>query len=78
MNWMPSNILVFGIVLLFVGGILAMKGVVREDANTVHASHLPVRVTLRRSLPRRGVCPVGIALIVAGVLCIAASYFMRL
>jgi hypothetical protein len=75
---MASDILAFGIVLLLVGGILAMKGVAREDANTAPASHQPVRIGIRRSLPRHGVCPIGVALMVAGALAIVASYLVRL
>jgi hypothetical protein len=78
MHPMASGILTFGIVLLFVGGILAMKGVAHEDANTAPASHLPVRIAIRRSLPRHGVCPIGVALIVAGALAVVASYLVRM
>jgi hypothetical protein len=78
MNSMPSDVLIFGIVIFVIGGVLAMKGVIKDDAEKAPASHVPVQASLRRSLPRHGICPVGVALMVVGAVCVIGSYFVRL
>ena len=78
MTWMPSDILLFGLLLFVIGGVLAMKGTIHHDANTVPPAHHRVHMTLRRTLPRHGICRVGVTLMVIGVGCLFASYLVRL
>ena len=78
MIWMPSDMLLFGLVLFVIGGVLAMKGTIRHDANTAPPAHHPVHMTLRRSLPLHGICPVGLTIMIIGVACVVASYLVRL
>lgn len=78
MYWMPSWILLLGLLLFIVGGLMAMKGVINEDARSAPVGDHPVRMNFRRRLPRHGICPVGVTLVVVGLICVVGSYFLRL
>lgn len=71
-------ILVFGVVMFCIGGLLAMRGVIKEEAGESFADHLRHRAALRRSLPRKGLCPVGLAIMLTGVLCVLTAYVSQL
>lgn len=73
-----SELLLFGFAVFIIGGLLAMKVTIREDAKTAPSTPHPSHMTFRRSLPRHGVCRLGVALMVVGVLCMLASYFARM
>lgn len=79
MSWTSlSEVLIFGLAALVVGGILAMIGTIREDARTALPPHHPILMTWRRSLPRHALCRLGIALMGVGFSCILASYLVRM
>ena len=73
-----SELLLLGLALLIIGGMLAMKVTIREDAKTAPPAHHVMHMTFRRNLPRHGVCRLGVALMVVGVLCVLGSYFARM
>ena len=71
---LPSYALILGLVLLVAGGLCAMKGVIHADHHATPAGHAPERVALRRTLPRLAPCRIGLGLVIAGALIIAAAY----
>ena len=78
MSWtIASEILLFGLAVFVIGGLLAMKVTIREDARAAPPPHHPIQVALRRSLPRHGICRLGVALMAIGGICVLASYVVR-
>jgi hypothetical protein len=80
MGFMPSasDLLLVGLLLAVIGGVLAMKGTIHHDAATAPAAAHRVHMSLRRSLPRHGLCPVGVTVMIVGVACVIASYLVRM
>lgn len=78
MSWtIASELLLLGLALFIIGGMVAMKVTIREDAKTAPSTPHPSQMTFRRSLPRHGICRLGVALMIVGVICMIASYLVR-
>ena len=77
MTSLPSDVLLFGIMVFSAGGLLAMRGVVKHDAAAAPPQHEHLHMAFRHTLPRHGLCPVGLALMAAGALCVLGSYLAR-